>query len=256
MTQFTFVTVLVAGLLCASRVSAQDDDYARQVAQERRQAESEAPQLAEVLGLQPGVTVADIGTGGGAMAMVLGRLVGPGRVYATDVTQRSLTTAREYARKEGLTNITVIEGGAASTNLPNDCCDALFLRNVYNQSRSRPRSTRVSTRRPSRAHGLPSSMRRRVRGRSCHPAFPPSAAATGPGPVVIDELTAAGFVHVAHHSRVAAGRQIPDGLPGVVREEVGRTFDSRDELARRADWVRPRGISFSTRPSSRPRQAS
>jgi ubiquinone/menaquinone biosynthesis C-methylase UbiE len=98
MTQFPVVTVLAAALLCASGIYAQDDDYARQVAQERRQAESEAPQLAEVLGLRPGVTVADIGTGGGAMAIVLERLVGSGRVYATDITQRSLTTTREYAK--------------------------------------------------------------------------------------------------------------------------------------------------------------
>ena len=49
------------------------------------------------------MTVADIGTGGGAMAIVLGRLVGSGRVYATDIAERSLTTAREYAKKEGLT---------------------------------------------------------------------------------------------------------------------------------------------------------
>lgn len=48
-----------------------------------------------------------------------------------DITQRSLTITREYAKKEGLTNITVIEGGAASTNLPSECCEALFLRNVY-----------------------------------------------------------------------------------------------------------------------------
>ena len=86
MTQLRFVTVLVAVLFCTSPAHAQDDDYARQVAQERRQAEFEAPQLAEVLGLKPGVTVADIGTGGGAMAMVLGRLLGSGRVYATDIT--------------------------------------------------------------------------------------------------------------------------------------------------------------------------
>ena len=101
MTQFPFVTVLAAALLCVSRLYAQDDDYARQVAQERRQAESEAPQLAELLGLRPGVTVADIGTGGGAMAMVLGRLVGSARVYATDITQRSLTTARNTPRRKG-----------------------------------------------------------------------------------------------------------------------------------------------------------
>jgi hypothetical protein len=51
MAQLPFVTVLVATLLCAAPAYAQDDDYARQVAQERRQAEFEAPQLAEVLHL-------------------------------------------------------------------------------------------------------------------------------------------------------------------------------------------------------------
>lgn len=108
MTQLPFATVFVAALLYAAPAYAQDDDYARQ-AQERRQAEFEAPRLAEVLGLQPGMTVADIGTGGGAMAIVLGRLVGSGRVYATDLTQRSLTMTREYAKKEGLTNIKVAQ---------------------------------------------------------------------------------------------------------------------------------------------------
>jgi hypothetical protein len=69
MTRLPFVTVLMAGLLCASPVYAQPDDYARQVAQERRQAELEAPQLAEVLGVRPGVTVADIGTGATCITM-------------------------------------------------------------------------------------------------------------------------------------------------------------------------------------------
>ena len=78
MTRLPSATVLVAALLFAAPAYAQDDAYARQVAQERRQAEFEAPQLADVLGLEPGMTVADIGTGGGAMAMVLGRLVGSG----------------------------------------------------------------------------------------------------------------------------------------------------------------------------------
>ena len=29
--------------------------------------------------------------------------------------------------------MTVIEGASASTNLPDDCCEAIFLRNVYHQ---------------------------------------------------------------------------------------------------------------------------
>jgi hypothetical protein len=34
-------------------------------------------------------------------------------------------------KKEGLTNVIVIEGAAAATNLPGACCDAIFLSNVY-----------------------------------------------------------------------------------------------------------------------------
>ena len=182
--------------MCVSRVYAQDDDYARQVAQERRQAESEAPQLAELLGLRPGVTVADIGTGGGAMAMVLGRLVGSARVYATDITQRSLTIAREYAKKEGLTNITVIEGGTASTNFRTSVVKRCSCETSITTSLSRQRSTRVSTRRPSRARGSPSSMRRPALGQ-LPSGVPANRGGHGvPATVVIDELTAAGFVHV------------------------------------------------------------
>lgn len=197
MTHFTFLPVLVAALLCASRVSAQDDDYARQVAQERRQAETEAPQLAELLGVRPGVTVADIGTGGGAMAMVLGRLVGSGRVYATDVTQQSLTTAREYARKEGLTNITVVEGGAASTNLPSDCCEALFLRNVYHHV-TEPAAFNKSLYATAKPGARLAIIDAPPGNKSELPSgVPANRGGHGvPATVVIDELTAAGFVHV------------------------------------------------------------
>jgi ubiquinone/menaquinone biosynthesis C-methylase UbiE len=116
--------------LAAATLHAQQPD-ARQIAQERKSAEQDLPRLVEALELKPGMTVADVGTGGGAMAVALGHWIGAGRVFATDVTERSLRTTHEYAKKEGLTNITVIEGAAASTNLPSACCDAIFLRNVY-----------------------------------------------------------------------------------------------------------------------------
>jgi predicted methyltransferase len=124
------LVVCVLGGVLAATLHAQEPG-ARQIAQERKSAERDAPRLVEVLELKPGMTVADVGTGGGAMAVVLGHWIGSGRVFATDVTERSLRTTREYAKKEGLTNVTVIEGAAASTNLPPACCDAIFLRNVY-----------------------------------------------------------------------------------------------------------------------------
>jgi SAM-dependent methyltransferase len=197
MSRLLFVTGLVAALLCAAPGNAQDDDYARQVAQERRQAELEAPQLAEVLGLEPGRTVADIGTGGGAMTVVLGRLVGSGRVYATDVEQRSLTITREYATKEGLTNITVIEGGATSTNLPSECCDALFLRNVYHhvaEPAAFNKSLYATAKRGARLAIIDAPP---GKGSELPAGVPANRGGHGiPAAVVIDELSAAGFVHV------------------------------------------------------------
>ena len=190
-------TVVVAVVLCAAPAYAQDNDYARQVAQERREAEFEGPLLAEVLGLEPGMTVADIGTGGGAMAIVLGRLVGPGRVYATDIAPRSLTTTRDYAKREGLTNITVIEGSAASTNLPNACCEALFLRNVYHHI-TKPAAfdeSLYATAKPGGRVAIIDSAP--GKGSQLPAGVPTNRGGHGvPAMVVIDELTAAGFVHV------------------------------------------------------------
>ena len=197
MSQLPIVTGLVAALLCATPAYAQDDDYARQVAQERREAELEAPQLAEVLGLNAGMTVADIGTGGGAMAVVLGRLLGSGRIYATDITERSLTMTREYAKKEGLTNVTVIEGGVASTNLPRGCCDALFMRNVYHHV-TEPAAFNKSlyaTAKPGARVAIIDAAP--GKGSALPAGVPENRGGHGvPANVVSDELTAAGFVHV------------------------------------------------------------
>jgi ubiquinone/menaquinone biosynthesis C-methylase UbiE len=188
MPRLALATVLVSALLSALPAHAQNDDAARQVADERRQAELEGPALVELLRLQPGVTVADIGTGGGAMAIVLGRLVRSGRVYATDITPSSLATTRAYAAKEGLTNVTVVEGSAAATHLPIACCDALLLRNVYHlvaepaAFNASLYATAASGARLAIIESPPRTGSDRPRGVSAT--------------VVIDELTAAGFVHV------------------------------------------------------------
>ena len=125
-----FLGTGLALLVTTGLPSAQAPD-AQQAAQERAQAELEAPKLAKVLELEPGMTVADVGAGFGAMTVVLGKWIGSGRVYATDIGERQLDVIRDYVKREGLTNVTVLEGTAASSNLPPACCDAIFLRNVY-----------------------------------------------------------------------------------------------------------------------------
>ena len=102
------------------------------VRQEREQAAREVPQLAELLALKPGMIVADVGAGGGAMSVVMAKWLGPaGRVYATDIRVEQLAEIRDTVAQDALSNVVVLEGTESSTNLPNECCDAIFLRDVY-----------------------------------------------------------------------------------------------------------------------------
>jgi ubiquinone/menaquinone biosynthesis C-methylase UbiE len=124
--------LLVLTVPCAlvTLLHAQEPSVA-QIAQERAQAELEIPKLIEVLALKPSMVVADVGAGGGAMTVVLARWLSAGRVIATDLNPSVLAEIGDYAKREGLSNITLVEGALASTNLPASCCDAMLMRNVY-----------------------------------------------------------------------------------------------------------------------------
>ena len=124
------IALAVATLIIIAPAYAQEPD-AKQIAQERQQAEIDVPELVKALDLKPGMTIADVGAGGGAFTVVLGHWIGNGRVFATDIGQRQLREIHAYVDKEGLKNVTVIEGAAAATNLPAACCDAIFMRDVY-----------------------------------------------------------------------------------------------------------------------------
>lgn len=123
-------SLAVMALAGGTVLYAQQPD-AKQVAQERASAERDVPKLVEALDLKPGMTVADVGAGGGSMTVVLGKWIGAGHVFSTDIGASQLARIRDYVKTEGLTNVTVIEGAAASTNLPAECCDAIFMRLVY-----------------------------------------------------------------------------------------------------------------------------
>ena len=97
-----------------------------------RSAETEVPRLVALLELTPGASIADVGAGFGAWTVQFARWTGPeGRVYATEIGGRQLEALREIAEREGLSNVTVVEGAADATNLPPACCDGILVRDAF-----------------------------------------------------------------------------------------------------------------------------
>jgi len=94
--------------------------------------QKEITRLAQLTQWKPGTVVADIGAGDGSYSFAAAEKVGPsGRVYATEIDPDKLKTLKAEATKRKLQNVMVVEGAADDTNLPSNCCDAIFLRHVY-----------------------------------------------------------------------------------------------------------------------------
>lgn len=89
-----------------------------------------ADAIVRELGIQPGSTVADLGTGGGAMLPVLSHAVGPkGRVFAEDIFQDFLAHAK--AKNGGLANVTWVLGTEKDVRLPAASVDLAVTIDAY-----------------------------------------------------------------------------------------------------------------------------
>jgi SAM-dependent methyltransferase len=104
----------------------------------------ETDRLARVLALAPTSRVADVGAGNGAYAFALAsRTVAQGQVFATEIEDDAVAALRQGGSSAGLRNITALRASEESTNLPHNCCDAVFLRGVYHHI-TRPAETASS----------------------------------------------------------------------------------------------------------------
>jgi ubiquinone/menaquinone biosynthesis C-methylase UbiE len=94
---------------------------------------TERPQeLVRSMGLQPGMTVTDVGTGVGYMLPYLSRAVGPGgRVIAEDIFADFLDAARQRAREQKLDNVEFIKGTETDPQLGTGSVDAILALDSY-----------------------------------------------------------------------------------------------------------------------------
>jgi predicted methyltransferase len=115
---------------------------------------AEFEEIARLLEVSAGRTVADVGAGGGTWTMPLAKAVGAtGRVYATEVKTVQVEALRQLARVRQLANVEVVFGTQQETGLPAGCCDGVLLRLVYHAF-DEPAMMRASLRRATKPGGL------------------------------------------------------------------------------------------------------
>jgi len=99
-----------------------------------RDQEEEPDHAIDVLKLQKGSTVADIGAGSGYMTEKLAKKVGPmGKVYATDIQQGMLDLLAKRVAKRKLTNVTPVLGTQDDPRLPIESLDLVLMVDVYHE---------------------------------------------------------------------------------------------------------------------------
>ena len=102
--------------------------------EDSRERAGEAAKVTELLGVRPGMTVADIGAGAGYYVGRLSRRVGPeGRVIAQDVERKYLDRLRQRVARERLGNVSLVLGEPHDPRLPPRSVDLALLVHMYHE---------------------------------------------------------------------------------------------------------------------------
>jgi ubiquinone/menaquinone biosynthesis C-methylase UbiE len=160
--------------------------------------QKEAQTLHALLGWKPGDVIAEIGAGEGQMSFAAAMIVGgQGHVYATELDDKKVTKLKSEAASRKLQNVTVVQADAVETNLPEACCDSVFMRHVYHHFKD-PAQTDRSILRALKPGGLLAvidfSPRRFLSATNPVEGAPTTHGGHGiPKNVLVEELTSAGF---------------------------------------------------------------
>jgi SAM-dependent methyltransferase len=91
-------------------------------------------QVMDMLGIQPGKSVADVGAGSGWFTVLAARRVtNTSRVYAVDINPEAAAYIDKRVKSEKLANVTVILGTPDNPKLPANSVDAILLLKVYHE---------------------------------------------------------------------------------------------------------------------------
>ena len=114
------------------KTAAGRQQVAKSLAEPGRDESMKPGQLLNEMGLKPGMTVADVGTGIGFMLPFLSKRVGTGgHVIAEDIQDDFLSMARQTADQQNLTNVTFTKGTVTDPLLPEGQVDIELVVDAY-----------------------------------------------------------------------------------------------------------------------------
>jgi SAM-dependent methyltransferase len=99
-----------------------------------RDLEEDPDRAIDVLKLEKGSAVADVGAGSGYMTVKLAKKVGPqGKVFANDIQQGMLDLLNKRLLKNKITNVSPVLGTQDDPRLPPDALDLVLMVDVYHE---------------------------------------------------------------------------------------------------------------------------
>ena len=109
------------------------NQWSTETARDKR---GEAEEIMKAAGLEPGMTVADIGAGEGYYTVRLAEKVGAaGRVLAQDIDEAAISRLAERVNRESLDNVSIKLGAPDDPRLPENSFDRIFLVHMYHEVR-------------------------------------------------------------------------------------------------------------------------
>lgn len=100
----------------------------------QRDSRNEARTVMDLGEIAPGMTVADIGAGGGYYTVRLAERVGKsGRVLAQDIDRAAVARLGDRVQRERLDNVSIKLGAGDDPRLPDNSFDRIFLVHMYHE---------------------------------------------------------------------------------------------------------------------------